>query len=144
VTLDRFLTALVEWAETRDAITGLLLVGSHARGQARPDSDVDVVILVRDPERYLADVTFVQRFGSATRIEREDWGRVTSLRAWYADGLEVEFSLTDPGWAALPPDPGTAQVVSDGARILFDRDAALAALLAAVPPAAPPGPDPGL
>ena len=111
-----------------------------ARGQAQPDSDVDVVILARDPESYLADVSSVRRFGSATRMQKEDWDRVTSWRVWYGDGLEVEFSLTDPGWAALPPDPGTAQVVSDGARIVFDRNETLAALLAAVPPPGPPRP----
>jgi predicted nucleotidyltransferase len=144
VTLDRLFTALEEWAETQEEITGVLLVGSHARGQARPDSDVDVVILAHDPERYLADVSFVHRFGSVTRMETEDWGRVTSLRVWYGDDLEVEFSLTDPGWAALPLDPGTAQVVSDGARLLFDRDGMLAALLAAVRSKLPLDGDPGL
>ncbi len=137
--IDRFLTELNEWAATQEEITGLLLVGSHARGQARPDSDVDVVILTRAPERSLEDASFIRRFGSAARVEEEDWGRVTSLRVWYDDGPEVEFSLTDPGWASLPADPGTAQVVSDGARILFDRDGALAALLAAVPPQMPRG-----
>jgi hypothetical protein len=55
-------------------------------------------------------------------------------RVWYGDGLEVEFSLTDPGWASLPPDPGTQEVVSDGAQILFDREGTLAMLLASITP----------
>ena len=132
--IDQFLIELREWAARQEEITGVLLVGSHARGQAREDSDVDVVLLARAPERYLRDRTWVGRFGAVARMEEEDWGRVTSLRVWYAGGMEVEFSWTDPGWAALPPDLGTRRVVSDGARILFDREGALAALLAAVPP----------
>jgi streptomycin adenylyltransferase len=132
--IDRFFMELREWAAGHEPITGVLLVGSHARGQARADSDLDVVLLARTPERYLDDRSWVERFGSAERVEEEDWGRVTSLRVWYAGGMEVEFGWTDPGWAALLPDPGTREVVSDGARILFDREGALAALLAAVPP----------
>jgi predicted nucleotidyltransferase len=131
--IDPFLVELREWAARQEAISGVLLVGSHARGEARDDSDVDVVLLTPAPEQYLGDRSWVERFGSAERVVEEDWGRVTSLRVWYADRMEVEFSWTDPGWAALPPDPGTRQVVVDGARILFDRDGALAALLAAVP-----------
>jgi predicted nucleotidyltransferase len=133
--IDPFLTDLRDWAAGQSEIIGVLLVGSHARGQAREDSDVDVVILARRPESYLDDVTFVDRFGQRVRFETEDWGALTSVRVWYAEGLEVEFGLTRPEWAALPPDPGTREVVSDGARILFDREGTLAKLLHAVPPA---------
>jgi predicted nucleotidyltransferase len=132
--VEPFLTALRQWVETQEEIAGALLVGSHARGQAREDSDVDVVLLARAPARYLAERAWVGRFGPVARVAEEDWGRVTSLRVWYAGGLEVEFSWTDPGWAALPPDPGTRQVVADGAAILFDREGVLDALLAAVAP----------
>lgn len=134
MTIDRFLTDLREWAEKQPEIIGVLLVGSHARGQAREDSDVDVVILAEAPERYLEEVSFVEQFGQLVRLEKEDWGRLTSLRVWYEGGLEVEFGLTDPGWAALPADSGTREVVSDGARILFDRGGTLDTLLQAVPP----------
>jgi predicted nucleotidyltransferase len=134
VVIDPFLMELREWAARQEEIAGVLLVGSHARGQAREDSDVDVVLLARVPERYLEDRSWVEQFGAVARMEEEDWGRVTSLRVWYAGGPEVEFSWTDPGWAALPPDPGTQQVVSDGARIIFDREGVLATLLAAVRP----------
>ena len=132
--IDQFLMDLRQWAEQQEDIAGVLLVGSHARGQAREDSDVDVVLLTLKPERYLGDRSWVAQFGSAARLEKEDWGRVTSLRVWYAGGLEVEFSWTEPDWASLPPDPGTRKVVSDGARIVFDREGMLAALLAAIPP----------
>src|SRR5205807_4452988 len=130
VDIDRFLIDLRQWAEQQEEIAGVLLVGSHARGQAREDSDVDVVLLTLKPERYLGDRSWVAQFGSAARLEEEDWGRVVSLRVWYARGLEVEFSWTDPDWASLPPDPGTQRVVSDGAQVVFDREGMLTELLA--------------
>jgi hypothetical protein len=134
VGIDQFLMDLRRWAEQQGDIAGVLLVGSHARGEAREDSDVDVVLLALKPERYLEDRSCVEQFGSVARLEEEDWGRVTSLRVWYAGGLEVEFSWTEPDWASLPPDPGTQRVVSDGAQIVFDREGLLTALLAAIPP----------
>ena len=133
--IDRFLTEVGEWAKKQPDITGVLLVGSHARGQARQDSDVDLVILSQVPRHYLEEVSFVEQFGHPLRLEEEDWGALTSLRVWYEEGLEVEFGLTRPEWAALPPDPGTREVVADGALILFDREGKLDRLLQCVPPA---------
>jgi predicted nucleotidyltransferase len=129
-----FLRHFREWAETQTEITGVLLVGSHARGQARAGSDVDLVILARAPGRYLQERSFVEQFGAVARTEEEDWGRLISLRVWYADGGEVEFGLTDPGWAALPVDPGTREVVSDGARIILDPEGELDRLVRECPP----------
>jgi predicted nucleotidyltransferase len=33
------------WASQKDDVRALLLVGSFARGEARPESDVDIVLL---------------------------------------------------------------------------------------------------
>jgi hypothetical protein len=45
---------------------------------------------------------------------------VRTLRIFYREGIEIEFNFTLPDWAALPPDPGTDKVVSDGMQILVD------------------------
>ena len=42
-------------------ICGLALVGSWARGTARADSDVDLVVLTSHPDRYLADAATGRR-----------------------------------------------------------------------------------
>jgi predicted nucleotidyltransferase len=43
--VERFLTALVAFAEARDDVRAVALVGSRARGAARgADSDVDVLV----------------------------------------------------------------------------------------------------
>lgn len=123
--IESFLAQVKQWAEQQSDIKGVLLVGSYARGAARTDSDVDLVILTASPQRYIDCISFADNFGSVAKWEKEDWGRVTSLRVWYQDGLEVEYGIARPDWASQPLDAGTLQVVSDGMQIVFDRDGSL-------------------
>ncbi len=123
--IEQFLSQVKTWAEQQPDITGVLLVGSYARGTARPDSDVDLMVLTTSPQRYLDDFAFAGRFGTVSRWAIEDWGKVTSVRVWYVDALEVEYGITDPDWAAQPLDAGTRRVISDGMRVVFDRDGSL-------------------
>jgi predicted nucleotidyltransferase len=116
------LTRLADWAESDDDIVAIALVGSHARGAARPDSDVDVIILTEHVGRFLAATEWTREFGDVATLEREDWGMVQALRVTYRGGLEVEFGLTTPQWAAVAPiEPGTQRVVANGCRIVSDR-----------------------
>lgn len=133
--LERFLREVVAWAETDAEVHAVALVGSHARSAATESSDVDLVVLLRDPSTFLHDTTWTERFGPVSRQSLEQYGRVTSVRVWYADGREVEFGLTDDGWSALPLDEGTRRVVADGMRVLFERDALLSRTLARDGPA---------
>ena len=127
-----FFNHITEWAANEPAISGVALVGSHARGDARPDSDIDLVLLCVNPQAWLRDASWIHRFGEVAGRQTEDWGRVTSLRVYYRSGLEVEFGLTTPAWAELPVDSGTRDVVLNGIRILLDRDQALARLQDAI------------
>lgn len=77
----------------------------------------------------LADTRWVERFGQPRQIQVESYGRLTSLRVWYAGGLEMEYGITDQDWAALSPDPGTRWVVAGGFRVLFERTPLLSLLL---------------
>lgn len=120
-----FLSAVKEWAARHEDIKGVLLVGSFARGTAREDSDVDLVILTTEPQRYIDSVAFAEEFGTIVKWQREDWGKVTSMRVWYQDGLEVEYGITRPDWAAPPLDPGTRRVIADGVQVIYGRDGAL-------------------
>jgi hypothetical protein len=63
----------------------------------------------------------VECFGEVIRRQVEDYGRLTSLRVWYADGGEVEFGLSTPDWIAEPLDEGTAAVIAGGIKILYKR-----------------------
>jgi hypothetical protein len=120
-----FLSAFTAWAQDQPGILAAALVGSHARRQARPDSDLDLVILARCPQDWINDPGWTIVFGEAAEIQVEDWGRLTSLRVFYHNGLEVEFGITGEQWAALPLDEGTARVIAGGMRILVDKEGLL-------------------
>jgi predicted nucleotidyltransferase len=127
----KFLEHFTQWARSRADIIAVALVGSHARDTARPDSDIDIVMLCKQPTDYLAHLDWVQAFGTTTSQQLEDYGKLTSVRTWYGDGLEVEFGITDEHWADLPLDEGTRKVISDGMVILLDRDGPLSKAQAA-------------
>jgi predicted nucleotidyltransferase len=123
--IEKFLAQVKQWAEQQPDIQGILLVGSYARGTARPDSDIDLVVMTTSPHRYLDSISFADHFGSLSKWQKEDWGTVTSLRVWYRDGLEVEYGFALSDWASQPLDSGTLQVISSGAQIVYDRDGSL-------------------
>ncbi|MBE9479394.1 MAG: nucleotidyltransferase domain-containing protein, partial [Chloroflexi bacterium] len=45
-----FLQSVIEWAKNEPDLIALALVGSHARGEASPESDVDLILLLRNPK----------------------------------------------------------------------------------------------
>ncbi len=128
--------AVTLWWRACPGVRAAALVGSHARGEARPDSDIDLVLLCQTPLDYLEDTSWVRRFGEPDAMRRETWGDVESLRVWYPN-FEVEFGLTSLAWASDPSDAGVQQVIQQGIRILHDEDGVLAARVArvlAIPP----------
>src|SRR5690349_11438868 len=117
------------WAADRPDVVGLLLVGSYARSAARPDSDVDLVLLTTDVDGY-ADDTWTGGLSLGAPVRVRSWGAVTERRFVSASGLEVEINVGPAGWADTEPvDSGTRRVVTDGARVLHDPSGLLAALV---------------
>jgi predicted nucleotidyltransferase len=125
-----FLTAFAHWASQQSDVRAVALVGSHARGAAVEGSDVDLVIVARDPHAYLGERAWLDQFGHVERVQLEPHGKVTSLRVTYTGGLEVEYGLTDESWAAPPLDSTTRSVLSQGMRTLWDADGLLSAVQA--------------
>jgi len=125
VTADELVKAVALWAENHVDIVSVALVGSHARGAARSDSDVDLVIQCASPARYLGDLTWISEFGVAKDVSVEDYGVVQSVRVFYEGGPEVEYGITSSKWATLPLDEGTLKVLRDGVKVLLDRDGSL-------------------
>lgn len=115
-------------------IVGMALVGSWARHAGRPDSDVDLVVLTNDPGPLLASTTWFTIFGEGVQlVSSEDFGLIQERRLRLDDGLEVEVGVGAPVWASIdPPDAGSARMVRDGIRILYDPEGLLAAFTAAV------------
>jgi len=120
-----FISSITRWASTQLDIKAIALVGSYARDSATEDSDIDLVMLVDHPGKYLEDTEWLRQFGSVEHQQVEHYGLVTSLRVWYADGREVEYGITTRHWAAPPLDKGTRRVINDGMKVLFEREALL-------------------
>ncbi len=54
------LNQVVKWAETLNDIYSVALVGSQARGTARIDSDIDLIILTSNPSSYRKSQTWLE------------------------------------------------------------------------------------
>jgi len=117
-----FLQQLIDWAVTQADVVAVALVGSHGRGDARPDSDVDIIILCFSPPRLLGS-RWPWSFGDIASCKMEDYGALKSLRVFYRNGLEVEFGIAERSWIHTPLDEGTRRVLNDGVRVLHDPEA---------------------
>jgi aminoglycoside 6-adenylyltransferase len=121
------------WAAAQKDILGLLLVGSHARNAATAESDIDLIFFTEDYSPWFKNREWINEFGKVQNVKFEDWRAVKTLRVHYQNGPEIEFNFAQPSWASTnPADPGTVRVVSDGAKILFDRTGILSQLLKAI------------
>ena len=111
------------WARHDDRVLALGVCGSHARGEARPDSDIDFCILTSQPETLLADRDWILEIGANARVDGpvEDYNLVQSLRVFY-DATEAEFGVTDVAWAEPPMDEETAAVINAGLKVLYDPE----------------------
>jgi predicted nucleotidyltransferase len=89
-----FLDAFVPWASVQEDVQAIALVGSYARGAAGDDSDIDLVLLTGEPQKYLEDLKWMERFGLVEKHQTEDYGKLTSIRVWYQNGVEVEYGIT--------------------------------------------------
>jgi len=124
--IEDFIRSVVHWASMQPDIGAVALVGSFARNAATENSDIDLVILTNEPDRYLKDTEWVRQFGAVARQQTEDYGKVTSLRVWYISGREVEYGIATPDWAMPPLDDGARRVIMDGMKVLYERKAFLA------------------
>lgn len=125
-----------QWAEGRDDIRAVVLVGSHARGDAKAGSDIDLVLVCSNPAAYVRRTGWVSCLAEVAHASKEEWGNLRSLRVHYRNGAEVEFGITGLDWATVPPDPGTAAVLKNGSLVLLDRDLLLHRVMEALGPPA--------
>ena len=112
---------VASWSERDDRVVAAGICGSHARGEARANSDIDFCILTPDPGSLLTDRSWITGFGSDARVAGtvEDYNLVQSIRVFYGE-TQAEFGVTDQAWMELPIDHETAGVINDGFRILYD------------------------
>jgi predicted nucleotidyltransferase len=136
--VERLLSRARDWATRRPDVVAVALVGSWAYGNARLDSDVDLVVLTTDKPAYLRGDSWLAELGGASIIRTRDWGPLyTERRFVLPSGLEVELGVAPPEWASAdPPDPSICAHIRDGGLVvLHDPDGVLARLIAACQPA---------
>jgi uncharacterized protein len=128
--------AVLAWATAQPKIRAVALVGSHARGTARLDSDIDLVLLTTDPEGFRMDASWVEQIDWHTINTRpqewqdEDYGAAWSRRVLLeADCEQVELTFASLFWANTSAiDAGTQRVIAGSCQILYDFDALLGRL----------------
>ena len=130
---ERFVSRLLARLKARADVRAVALVGSHAQGTARADSDVDLVVVTTDPAAYTERSDWLAGLCGAEIISTRRWGELTERRLVLTDGIEVDCGVVCPSWAETTPlDRGTARVARDGLVPLHDPDGILAAVLTAV------------
>ena len=67
-----FLDRMMNSAAHQPTIAAVALVGSHARGEARPDADIDLVLLCEEPHAFLAHTSWIHHFGAVERCHTEE------------------------------------------------------------------------
>jgi predicted nucleotidyltransferase len=132
--IERVLTAGRELSNVLPGVVAIGLVGSYARGTARPDSDVDVVLLTEYASEVLARTDWFGVFDPGALLVRSgDFGAIQERRLRLPDSTVVEVGVGHPDWAdTAPVDDGTRRVVSDGLVVLHDPQGLLTELMHAV------------
>src|SRR3954468_12065513 len=69
---------VTEWVRKTPVIRGLALVGSHARGQALPDSDIDFILLTTATDTFRASIGWMDEI---------DWSGVGNPLVSWRDGV---------------------------------------------------------
>jgi aminoglycoside 6-adenylyltransferase len=123
--LDLVAAAVAEWADERDDVKAAVVVGSQARRDVPADrwSDLDIILVVDDPEPYAEDATWVEEFGSPalTFLEDTPLGQ-RERRVLYETGEDVDLPLFPvTALERLEQSENVAQLLARGYRVLVDE-----------------------
>jgi hypothetical protein len=125
----RVVDQAIAWAHEHPGVRGLGIAGSWARGEGRPDSDVDLIVLTTEPDQFTLSDEWLNAFGSPQVVRRRQSGAVTKRRVELPSGLKIEFGIAPPGRAGGDfLDAGTRRAIREGLRIIYDPDGQLGRL----------------
>ena len=118
--------AVADWAREREDVRAAVVVGSQARTEPPADrwSDLDVILVVDDPQPFVDDEAWVREFGAPvlTFVEPTGFGERVERRVLYEGGEDVDFPLLRASeWQALAELPAARLLVSRGHRVLYDE-----------------------
>ena len=115
-----------DFAKSNNQILAVGLCGSYARGDAIPDSDLDLLILVKDKLAFkrmdwMPEVQFEKIEEEVECFKDAIYGQVWSRHIFLKNGFEIEFCFANKSWANIKNlDEGTRKVVLDGFRTIYD------------------------
>jgi hypothetical protein len=113
-------------------------VGSWARGDGRPDSDLDLLIIADDPAVYRLshDWPYHLPLPEMFRVlsyKDVAYGAVWSRHLSLQPRGELELTFGPVSWASTDPiDRGTRDIVASGFRVIVDKDGDLERLTEAI------------
>jgi aminoglycoside 6-adenylyltransferase len=121
---------IARWAEAREDARAAILIGSRARADHPADefSDIDVLLLVRDPEALLDDAHWPGELGEVaiTFVEETPVPGIRERRVLYQDGTDVDFAIVPIERVAEVGETGS-DTLARGYRVLVDKDGFTAA-----------------
>ncbi len=121
--MDLVAAAVADWARDRSEVHAAVAVGSQTRRDAPADrwSDLDVFLVVDDPEPFLADPGWVAEFGSPvmTFLEQTAVGGQRERRVLYETGEDVDLPLIP--LSAVDELEVAAPLLARGYRVLVDK-----------------------
>ncbi len=112
----------IKLGKNDNLILCILLVGSYARNEQRPDSDIDFVIISKDKTKMINTYEWINIIGKTeSEVKIEYYGEITSLRA-NCKGYEYEIGIGSEKWIELPLDSGTRKVLEDRYIVMYEKD----------------------
>ena len=126
---DETLARIGDWARVQDDVQAVILLGSQARAEHKADqwSDIDVVLIADDPDRYLGSSDWLEDLGSSLVTVVEPWalGGGLERRVLFRSGMDVDFAFVPTAVArdlvAMTTDPAVQRVLGRGIRVLVDK-----------------------
>jgi aminoglycoside 6-adenylyltransferase len=95
---ERLIERFVRWAQDQRDIRAAFVIGSRARADHPADqwSDLDIIVVATDPERYLSSAGWLENIGTPwiTFLERTATDDEMERRVLFEGGLDVDFALT--------------------------------------------------
>jgi predicted nucleotidyltransferase len=127
------LIAVIRWLVTgRNDLRGMAVCGSWARGNPRPDSDLDVLIVAQNPDslrrdqKWIRDLNFSDVGFRYVGHKTARYGVVWSAHIELEPEAKLELTFAKESWASVHPiDQGTRDVVMDIARVSASSSGAL-------------------
>jgi aminoglycoside 6-adenylyltransferase len=139
---EAIITKIRDWAERENAIRAAIIIGSQARSDEPADewSDLDVILIARDPPEYIQSTAWIAEFGTPLVTFTEGtFDGSSERRVLYEGFLDVDFAIDDPDRISTSLQSHDVRAIFQrGYRVLADKDHWAASLSEACSaPAAP-------